>query len=330
MPEPIHVAALVMRDADGQVLTVRKRGTVRFMFPGGKPEPGEDIRDTALRETAEELGISLDPLQLAHLGTWTTDAANEEGRLVRATVFSHPLVAVGEPMAEIDAVRWIHPGDRSEDLAPLLLHAVLPALEQPLRQLQRLTVFTGSAAGHDPAYCAAATTFGRTLAEAAVGIVYGGGNVGLMGAVADAALAAGGEVIGVMPRALVDREIAHRGLSRLDTAPDMHARKLRMSVLGDGFVALPGGAGTLEELVEARTWLQLGLHGKPVALLDVDGCWQPLLRLVDSMVDRGFLAPTFRDALVVTEDPTDLLGRLTRWQPPSPKWASPLSSARDT
>lgn len=325
MQEPIHVAAVVLRNADGQVLTVRKRGTTRFMFPGGKPEVGEDLRDTALRETAEELGVTLNPLHLTYLGTWTTDAANEEGRLVRATVFSHPVIAVGEPMAEIDAIRWSDPGDRTEDLAPLLREAVLPALDEPTRQLERLTVFTGSASGNGTSFTEAATAFGRGLAQADVGIVYGGGHVGLMGAVADSALAAGAEVIGVMPRALVDREIAHRGLSRLETVPDMHSRKLRMAILGDGFVALPGGAGTLEELFEAWTWLQLGKHTKPVALLDVDGYWQPLLRLVDSMAENGFLSPTFRDTLVVADNPTDLLADLSRWQPPAPKWNRPTA-----
>lgn len=128
MPEPIHVAAVVLRDAEGQVLTVRKRGTDRFMFPGGKPEAGENIRDTAVRETAEELGVALDPQQLAHLGTWTTAAANEAGREVSATVFTHPPVQIGAPRAEIEALRWIDPADRSHDLAPLLREAVLPAL----------------------------------------------------------------------------------------------------------------------------------------------------------------------------------------------------------
>lgn len=135
--EPIHVAAVVLRDAAGQVLTVRKRGTARFMFPGGKPEAGEDIRDTAVRETVEELGITLDPHQLTHLGTWTTAAANEAGRQVAATVFTHPPVHVGEPQAEIEALRWIDPADRSDDLAPLLLEAVLPALLDPAHQPSR-------------------------------------------------------------------------------------------------------------------------------------------------------------------------------------------------
>ena len=330
MPELIHVAAVVLRDAEGRVLTVRKRGTERFMFPGGKPEQGEDIRDTALRETYEELGVALDPLRLEYLGTWTADAANEEGRRVRATVFGHPPVAVGAPRAEIEAVRWIRPSDRAGDLAPLLREAVLPALVQPTRHLQRVTVFTGSATGNSSVFAEAATAFGTALGIAGTGIVYGGGHVGLMGAVADAALAAGAEVIGVMPQALVDREIAHRSLSRLETVPDMHARKLRMAILADAFVALPGGAGTLEELFEAWTWQQLGTHGKPVALLDVDGYWQPLLQLVDSMVDRGFLSGTFRDALVVAAEPEDLLAQLTRWQPPAAKWAQTLTTTSGT
>ncbi len=133
MSEPIHVAAVVLRDPQGRVLTVRKRGTTRFMFPGGKPEPGEEIRETAVRETVEELGVTLDPQRLNHLGTWTTAAANEEGRQVSATVFTHPPVAVAQPRAEIEALRWIDPADRSDDLAPLLREAVLPALLTPTR-----------------------------------------------------------------------------------------------------------------------------------------------------------------------------------------------------
>lgn len=328
--KPIHVAAVVLRNADGHVLTVRKRGTSRFMLPGGKPEAGEDIRDTAIRETAEELGLRLDPLHLHYLGTWSAAAANESGRTVHGTVFTHPAAVVGEARAEIEATRWMHPTEAFEDLAPLLRDHVLPALANRHRVLQRLTVFTGSAAGHEPVFADAATTFGTALAEAGVGLVYGGGQVGLMGAVADAALAAGAEVIGVMPQALADREIAHRGLTRLEVVANMHARKLRMAGLGDAFVALPGGAGTLEELFEAWTWQQLGTHTKPVALLDVDGYWQPLLSLIDSMTDRGFLSPAFRDTLITATDAADLLDQLTGWRPPASKWEPTLSTASGT
>jgi uncharacterized protein (TIGR00730 family) len=153
----------------------------------------------------------------------------------------------------------------------------------------KVAVFTGSAVGPE-SHVRAVAAFARGLAEAGVGIVYGGGAVGLMGVLADAALAAGGDVIGVMPRHLVDRERAHRGLPRLDVVEDMHQRKARMAELADAFIGLPGGAGTLEELFEAWTWSQLGLHSKPVALLNVDGFFEPLLTQLHDMARAGYLS----------------------------------------
>lgn len=189
--------------------------------------------------------------------------------------------------------------------------------------LSRVTIFAGSAAGDAPVYADAARDLGRTFARAGCGIVYGGGHVGLMGAVADAALEAGGEVLGVMPQALVDREIAHRGLTRLEVVPDMHVRKQRMAELGDAFVALPGGVGTLEELFEAWTWQQLGVHTKPVALHDAGGFWQPLLHAIDDMAAHGFLARRLRDGLVVEQEAEPLLQALETWEPQPPKWTDP-------
>lgn len=162
--------------------------------------------------------------------------------------------------------------------------------------------------------------FGSALAEAGVGIVYGGGHVGLMGSVADGALATGGEVIGVIPRSLVEAELAHRGLTRLEVVDSLHDRKARMAALADGFVALPGGAGTLDEWFEAWTWGQLGLHAKPLALLDVGGFWRPLAAMLDHLVTTGFLAAHHRDSLVVEDDARRLLERLQTWAPPVPKW----------
>src|SRR6185503_14872599 len=143
--------------------------------------------------------------------------------------------------------------------------------------MSRLCVFCGSSPGHDPAYGAAAAQLGRVLAERGIGLVYGGGRVGLMGILADAALAAGGEVIGVIPQALLDREIGHRGLTQLRVVDSMHSRKALMGDLADGFIALPGGIGTLEELFEVWTWAQLGLHRKPCGLLDANGFYAPLV-----------------------------------------------------
>jgi uncharacterized protein (TIGR00730 family) len=185
----------------------------------------------------------------------------------------------------------------------------------------RVAVYTGSHAG-PPSHTAAAAAFARHLAEAGVGIVYGGGHVGLMGVVADAALAAGGEVIGVIPQHLVDDEVAHPGLPRLEVVQSMHERKAVMGDLSDAFVALPGAAGTLEELFEAWTWGMLGLHAKPTALLDVDGFWQPLLAQLRRMVEDGYLDAVRLDALGVVTDGPGLLTFVESYQHPARKWGA--------
>ena len=188
----------------------------------------------------------------------------------------------------------------------------------------RVAVFTGSHAG-PPSHAAAAAAFARDLADAGVGIVYGGGHVGLMGVVADAALAAGGEVIGVIPQHLVDDELAHPGLTRIDVVQTMHERKARMAELADAFVALPGAAGTLEELFEAWTWGMLGLHTKPTAFLDVDGFWQPQLAQLRRMVDDGYLAANRLDALGVVHDAAGLLTFIDGYEHPARKWTPPAA-----
>ena len=162
-----------------------------------------------------------------------------------------------------------------------------------------------------------AGSMARHLAASNIGVVYGGGSVGLMGVVADAALGAGGEVFGVIPDPRVSGEVAHPGLSHLDIVPDMHARKTRMAELSDAFIALPGGVGTLEELFEAWTWQQLGIHRKPVALYDIDGYWQPLLRALDDMTSHGFISEFTRSTLIVRDDPEELLAALRAWTPPA-------------
>ena len=188
-------------------------------------------------------------------------------------------------------------------------------------------MFCGSSAGTSPAYLDAARAMGRTLAKRGMGLVYGGGSVGLMGAVADAALGAGGEVIGVIPRALQLRELAHAGLTTLHVVGSMHERKARMAELAHGFVALPGGMGTLEELAEILTWAQLGLHARPTGLLDVAGYYRPLISFFDRAVAEGFLRPEHRALLVVAEEPAALLDRFAAWQPPAvQRWIDDRSS----
>jgi uncharacterized protein (TIGR00730 family) len=182
--------------------------------------------------------------------------------------------------------------------------------------MKRICVFCGSSPGHDPRYLEAARTMGQTLARRGLGLVYGGGSVGLMGAVADAALAAGGEVIGVIPEVLQIRELAHRSLTTLHVVGSMHERKALMAELSDGFVALPGGMGTLEELSEVLTWAQLGLHARPIGLLDVAGYYQPLADFFDRAVGAGFLRPAHRALLLVGHDPGVLLDRFAAWRGP--------------
>jgi uncharacterized protein (TIGR00730 family) len=183
----------------------------------------------------------------------------------------------------------------------------------------RIAVFTGSQAGPE-SHRAAAAAFAGDLARAGVGIVYGGGHVGLMGVVADAALAAGGEVIGVMPQHLVDLEVAHRGVSRLEVVSSMHERKARMAELAEAFIAMPGGAGTLEEIFEAWTWGQLGLHEKPCALLDLGGFYGPLIEQLRLMARTGYVGQPQLDALGIVSDADEFLEFVDSYRHPSRKW----------
>jgi uncharacterized protein (TIGR00730 family) len=171
----------------------------------------------------------------------------------------------------------------------------------------RICVFAGSSDGAEAAYAEAAARLARAIVAAGMGVVYGGGRVGLMGALADAALAEGGDVVGVIPAALERREVAHNGLTQLHVVGSMHERKAMMVDLADAFVALPGGFGTMDELVEAVTWSQLGIHAKPIGLLDVQGYWRPLRALVDHAVEQGFVQAAHRDRLVWGEDAEELV-----------------------
>ncbi|RVU15068.1 TIGR00730 family Rossman fold protein [Methylobacterium oryzihabitans] len=185
----------------------------------------------------------------------------------------------------------------------------------------RLCVFCGSNDGVAPLYREGARALGRHLAGNGIDLVYGGGKVGLMGAVADAVLAAGGRAIGVMPRPLVEKEIAHHGLTELRVVGSMHERKALMADLADGFVALPGGLGTFEELFEVWTWGQLGYHPKPMAVLNLGGFYDPLLGFLDHVVDQGFVREAHRGMLIVARDPDELLAGIRGYTPPTlTKW----------
>ncbi|WP_435099906.1 TIGR00730 family Rossman fold protein [Arhodomonas sp. AD133] len=182
--------------------------------------------------------------------------------------------------------------------------------------MQRICVYCGSNAGRDPYYREAAGALGEALVARGLGVVYGGAAIGLMGTVADAALAAGGEVIGVMPETLLAREIGHRELTEFRVVQSMHERKALMAELSDGFIALPGGLGTFEELFEILTWAQLGFHRKPCALLNVNGYYDQLVGFLDHAVDTGFLRRGNRDMLLVESDAERLLERFAGYEAP--------------
>lgn len=183
--------------------------------------------------------------------------------------------------------------------------------------MQSICVYCGSAPGRRDVYVAGARALGHALAERGLRLVYGGASVGLMGAVADAVLEAGGEVTGVIPETLMKKELAHPGLTELVVTQSMHQRKMTMADRSDGFVALPGGIGTFEELFEIWTWAQLGMHRKPCGILNVDGYYDKLLAFLDHARDEALLAPSVRDVLQVADDATALLDRFATWQPPN-------------
>jgi uncharacterized protein (TIGR00730 family) len=181
--------------------------------------------------------------------------------------------------------------------------------------LNKLAVYCGSATPADPSYVEAARIVGRTLAQRGIGVVYGGGRLGLMGAVADAALEAGGEVIGVIPEALVGAEVAHRGCTELHVVQTMHQRKQLFTDLSDGFVTLPGGVGTMDELWEAISWAQLGYHDKPVGLLNAGGFYDQLIGFNRHMIDTGFIRPQHANILVHAADIDTLIDRMAAYEP---------------
>ena len=310
----ISVATIVFTDDTGKVLCVRKHTSPRFQLPGGKPEPGETLVDTALRETREEVGIGVDPEDLSYLGQFSAPASNEPGCTVTSTVFLHPGAGLSPaPAAEIAEARWIDPTAPDAEIAPLLRGEVFPALKA--REIEAIAVYAGAREGTNPANTALARAFGEALAEADITLVYGGSKVGLMGEVAGGS----SRSIGVLTEHLVNYELQYEGLERLEVVATMSERKARMSELADAIVALPGGAGTLDELFEEWTSQQLGLHHKPIGLLGSE-FWAPLVAMVDHMVEQGFMRRTDRAHMIVADDPQELLAKLRAWAPPVPRW----------
>jgi uncharacterized protein (TIGR00730 family) len=198
--------------------------------------------------------------------------------------------------------------------------------------MQRLCVFCGSSPGSQPAYTAAARDLGKALADSGIALVYGGGNVGMMGQIADAVLKNGGEVTGVIPRAIADMEVAHTALADLRIVESMHARKALMADLSDGFIGLPGGLGTLEEFMEVLTWAQLGFHQKPCGLLNVQGYFDSFLGFIDHVADQQFIQPAHRELILVAEKPAALIEKFTYYRPfkvDKAAWALEMKSAFD-
>ncbi|SKA81632.1 hypothetical protein SAMN02745166_00790 [Prosthecobacter debontii] len=192
----------------------------------------------------------------------------------------------------------------------------------------RIAIYCGANGGHDPLYRQAAAGLAAHLARQGIGLVYGGGNVGLMGVIADAALEAGGKVIGVIPQSLMEKELGHGGVTELHVVRSMHERKQMMVDLSDGFIALPGGFGTLDELFETLTWLQLSFHGKPVGLFNVNGFFDGLLQFLDHMASQGFLRQVHRNCVLVSDNPDDLLAQMRAFQAPDlGKWIETMVAA---
>ncbi|MGN6667234.1 MAG: TIGR00730 family Rossman fold protein [Trinickia sp.] len=189
--------------------------------------------------------------------------------------------------------------------------------------MKAVCVYCGSSIGAKPIYAQAAKAFGQALVQAGCSLVYGGGRVGLMGVIADEVLAAGGRAVGVIPELLVDKEVGHKGLTELHVVPDMHQRKRMMADLSDAFVALPGGAGTLEELFEVYTWAQLGYHKKAIGLYDIGGYYAPLIAMLEHTVREGFMQQAYLDILQIDADAPTLIEKLRAYHPPGrDKWAT--------
>lgn len=200
-------------------------------------------------------------------------------------------------------------------MGPHFLPESIQYATEKMTPIRRICVFCGSSCGSNPAYRRAAESLGQLLAERNIGLVYGGGCIGLMGALADSALAAGGEVIGVIPDSLLRREVGHRGVTKLHVVETMHQRKALMADLADAFIALPGGYGTLEEFSEIVTWSQLGIQQKPCGLLNVERYWDGLLAMLDHAVNEGFLRQENRELVLVASTPEEMLARLQEWEP---------------
>src|SRR5258708_7547288 len=316
---PLVGTGVLVFQAGAVLLGLRRgsHGAGTWSPPGGHLEFGEEPIDCVRREALEEAGIHLDNIQF--VGVTNDVFADEQRHYV--TLFYSATLASGTPTvlepAKCEAWRWWPWAALPDQLFLPLRHLRENGFIPPVTaktstaggELTRVCVFCGSSTGARRAYLAQARSVGRLLASERIGLVYGGGRVGLMGAVADAALSAHGSVIGVIPEALVTAEAAHVGLADLRVVHSMHERKQLMADLADAFVALPGGFGTFDELFEIVTWAQLGFHAKPTDLLNIDGYFDPLLEMVEHAATEAFVAADHGRLLSVEVDTIDLLHR---------------------
>ncbi len=325
----IMKSALILRDMTGRVLLVRYRGRDKFTLPHATVLTGESPERAVMRMAGTDLGIALTDLSLVEVGVF--DSPLDDGREGPSEIhlFTHPSTRLGITSIDFDELAWMDVEDIEKDEA--LDSAIFELLEKDLQasSIDWITVYTGAASGEDSAFEEAVEEFARTVVRKDIGVVFGAGAVGLMGVLADTVVSCGGRIIGISPRILVKNEVPHDGLTRLEVVTDMSERKLRMGALGKAFVALPGGAGTLEEFFEVWTWQQLGIHQKPVALLNTKGYWDHLLSLIDHMIANGFLSSAYREHLIVDDDPEALLAKLMSWTPPPARWDDSIDITDD-
>lgn len=314
----IHVCGLIARRDDGAVLQVRKRGSGKFQFPGGKPEAGETEDQTILRECAEEIGCTPDRSRMVRLGSLAARAANEPGFTVRGELWLTDEVLEARPDSEIAEARWLTPADREGLELAQLSRTALAGLER-LRACGTATVYAGSAEGVDPRGRALAAGLGAGLARAGVEVAYGGGAVGLMGVLGDAVVEHGGRLRGIMPDSMIDAEIAHPRLSELTRTPDMAARKAALREAAGVVFVLPGGSGTLDEFFETWTLQQLGHFPYPIVLLGT-AYWTPLVDYLRTVVGAGFLLGRYLERLIVADDLASAGAALAQWETPASKY----------
>ena len=324
-------SAVIIRDPRRRLLTVREPAGTALTLPHSVARPGESPTHAALR-ALQELGITLAAAELTPCGDITTRASSTDTELARVALFLVP----GSPLHDAAAQDRTAPAagqglgperqwfaldaldDRSAPLAPLLTEHVLDHLQA--HPIHSVAVFSGARAGQDERHPVTARAVGESLARNDMRLVYGGSAVGLMGAVATAALEAGGAVSGVLPQSLMHGEIAHPGLTQLEVVETVHARKQRMSERADAFLCLPGGTGTLDEFFDVWTGQQLGYHAKPIAFVDSD-YWAPTLRALSIMVEEGFVRAEDYDALILGDSPEEILQAMRTWTAPRPKWS---------